>query len=104
VSKSPAVISQQQKSGLFRARDVRANILEMGFEKGIELSLTLLADELAGMRQSLTELTSINEKLVDIVSQMTVVNGSMAQQIEIMKRSEEQFDANRGQGIISSSN
>jgi hypothetical protein len=100
----PAVISRQGRSGLFRARDVRANIRELGFEKGAELSLTLLADELVGIRQTSTELTKMVEQLVGIVSNMTMVNGSMAQQLDTMKRREEQFDENRGQGVVSSSN
>ena len=90
------------KSSVFRARDVRANIIEMGFEKGIELSLTLLADELAGIRQTLTDLTQNAEKMIDLIASMTVVNGEIAQTIDTMKRREDQFNESRGQGIIPS--
>lgn len=83
----------------FRARDVRANILELGFEKGIELSLTLLADEIAGMRQTIKSTVENQDKIVDVLGQVTQINGAIAQQVDEMKRSEEQFDSVRGEGI-----
>jgi len=95
----PAIIDKQPKSGMFRARDVRANIKELGFEKGAELSLTLVADEMAGIRQSITELTNMVNQCIDLISNMTTINGEMAQQIDRMKRNEDQFESVRGEGV-----
>jgi hypothetical protein len=83
----------------FRARDVRANIKELGFEKGIELSLTLLADEMAGFRQSMKDMTELQSMMIDRFTDMTQVNGAMAQKISEMRRQEDQFDSVRGEGI-----
>ena len=87
-----------QKSSPFRARDVRANIKELGYEKGLEMSLTLLADEMVGIRQTLTELTKNQEQMIELIAQMTQVSGAMATRISDMKRMEEQFDESRGSG------
>lgn len=84
----------------FRARDVRANILELGFEKGIELSLTLMADEMVGVRSTLKEMAEIQSLLIDRLTDMTQVNGAMAQKISEMHRVEDQFDESRGEGSI----
>lgn len=83
----------------FRARDVRANIKELGFEKGIELSLTLLADEMAGMRQQTKEMFDLQSMLIDRFSEITLITGAMAQKVNEMKRQEDQFDSVRGEGI-----
>lgn len=83
----------------FRARDVRANIKELGFEKGIELSLTVLADEMTGFRQSMKEMSELQSMMIDRLTDMTQVSGAMAQKINEMKRAEDQFDSVRGEGI-----
>lgn len=104
--KSPAIIggTAPKGSALFRARDVRANIKEMGFEKGTELSLTIMADEMTGMRQVITELTSTVQQCINLLSIMTQVNGAMATKINNMSRSEQQYEEARREGGLPSDN
>lgn len=83
----------------FRARDVRANIKEMGFEKGIELSLTLLADEMTGFRQSMKEMSELQSMMIDRLTDTMQISGAMATKISEMQRTEDQFDSVRGEGI-----
>lgn len=99
---SPALIGNAAEVGhkMFRARDVRANIIELGFERGIELSLTLLADEIVGIRQAVKSLAEMQEQMIKVLEQMTTVNGAIANKMNEMKRQENQFDESRGQGLV----
>lgn len=83
----------------FRARDIRANIRELGFERGIELSLTLLADEMVGVRQSMKEMAELQSMMTDRLTDMTQISGAMATKISEMRRLDDQFDSVRGEGI-----
>lgn len=83
----------------FRARDVRANIKELGFEKGIELSLTVLADEMTGFRQSMKEMAELQSMMIDRLSEVIQISGVMGEKLHEMSRKEDQFDSVRGEGI-----
>ena len=98
----PGIVGNTSKIGysMFRARDVRANIIEMGFEKGVELSPTLLADEITGMRQSIIAMAEMQDQFINLLTSMGQINGAIAQKVDEMKRLENQFDESRGQGII----
>lgn len=84
----------------FRARDVRANIKELGFEKGIELSLTILADEMTGFRQSMKDMSELQSMMIDRLTEIIQISGAMGEKIHEMSRREDQFDSVRGEGII----
>ena len=103
---SPAILGGAATRGTapFRARDVRANIKELGFEKGMEMSLTLMADEQVGIRQAISNLAEMQQQMITLLEQMTTVNGAIAQKMDTMKREEDQHDENRGHGIIPSRN
>jgi len=80
---------------MFRARDVRANVKELGWEKGLEMSLTLMADEMIGIRQTLTELTAMQEKFIDLIGDMGIVTGALATKLHDMSRIEDQFQSTK---------
>lgn len=94
----------QVKSAPLRARDLRANIQELGFEKGVEMTLTLLLDEWVGVRQQIKEMADIQSQTIDQLTVMANIGEGMAKRIASLKAHEEQFDESRGSGIVSSGN
>jgi hypothetical protein len=49
-----------------RARDLRANIKELGFEAGIITTLEALLDEFASLRQSMVQMATLQNQLIDV--------------------------------------
>lgn len=89
----PAIIDRATKSTRYRARDVRADIKEMGFEKGIERAVTMIADEQSGVRDSLANMAKMLDHVVDTLTDMVKINGAMAEQMDLMKRNKEQEES-----------
>jgi hypothetical protein len=80
--------------GPVRARDLRANIAEHGYENGVVMTLEALLDEYAQTRQHLRELTALVDKCIDQTSLMVRVGESTTQAIEQIKR-----DRDQGEGL-----
>jgi hypothetical protein len=75
-----------QIKGPVRARDLRANVSQLGFEKGVVETLEHLLDEHVSLRQHMRELTELTSKCVDEVEKMVNIGGAMQTAIEQIKR------------------
>lgn len=73
-----------------RARDLRANIADMGFERGVVHTVELLIGECIEQRQHLRELTELVSQCINQVDQMVVVGGAMKDQLQLIKREQSQ--------------
>jgi len=80
------------RGGPVRARDLRANIMEFGFEQGMVHTVERLLDEYAQTRQNLRELVSLVDKCIEEVSKMVQIGTAMRTQIEQLKRTREEGD------------
>ena len=87
-----------------RARDLRANIKELGFDKGVVMTLELMLDEWVGVREQIREMSELQLTICKVVENMTVVADGIANQMNAIKNKEEQFNESRGEGILPSSN
>ena len=57
-------------AGSTRGRDLRRNIAELGFERGVVTTLELHLDEFISLRQSMTELAKIQNDIIDSLVQL----------------------------------
>ncbi len=73
-------------TGPVRARDLRANIKELGFETGVVKTLELMLEEHSHMRYQLHQLTTLVDACIDQVSNMVSVGAHLRTQLEDMKR------------------
>jgi hypothetical protein len=69
-----------------KARDLRANIKDLGFEQGVVATLELLLDEHSHMKQLIREMATLLDRCIDEVMKMTHVGESMKQGMEQLKR------------------
>lgn len=82
-----------------RARDLRANIQELGFEKGVVYTLELLLDEFTAYRENMRDMTELLALCIQNVERMVHVGEHAKAQIEELKRRGDQGDAiNHGEG------
>lgn len=82
----------QIRTGPVRARDLRANIKELGFESGVVATLELMLDEHAQDRQHIREMVEIVEQCTNIVNSMMQVGTSITQEMDQLKRERNQGD------------
>lgn len=80
-----------------RARDLRSNILSMGFEKGVVHTVELMIEESIGYRQNLVQMAELQSQMLDKLADMVDVSGHMRQRLDEMKRREEQYDSVRSE-------
>ena len=73
-------------SGPVRARDLRANISELGFERGVADTLERMLEEHSHMRYQLHQLTQLVDACIDQVTNMVSVGTHLRTQLEDMKR------------------
>jgi len=78
--------------GPVRARDLRANIAEHGFENGVVYTLEQLLDEHTQDRQHLREMASLLNQCMDHLNKMMAVGTSITQELDRMKRERDQGD------------
>src|SRR5215467_3882593 len=69
-----------------RARDLRSNISEWGFERGVVITLEQLLDEFAGYRQHMRELTDLTAQCVDQIDKFITIGDGLKRDIENIKR------------------
>jgi hypothetical protein len=75
-----------------RARDLRSNIAELGFEKGTVQTLELLFAEHVELRQHLRELTGLVAQCIDQTNNFVQIAGGMRDAIDRIKRERQQGD------------
>jgi hypothetical protein len=85
---------------MVRARDLRENIKDMGYERGVVRTLELLLDEFAAYRQYLQRLADIQNSCIDQIAQLANVGSGLAEHIKAMRRSEEQYEQVKSEGIV----
>lgn len=81
------------KRGPVRARDLRANIKELGFENGVITTLEAMIDEHTQDRQSMREMAQLLDQCIDQVTNMINVGGEMQKKMIELKRERDQGDA-----------
>ena len=85
--------------GPVRARDLRANIAEHGFENGVVYTLEQLLDEHTQDRQHLREMASLLNRCMDQLNKVVAVGSSITQELDQMKRDQSKGDAiDHGEG------
>lgn len=95
---APPIVGKTVASAGYKARDVRADIKELGFEKGVERALTLMADEQVGVRQSLGEIASILDQLINRMHETVLVNEQLVKQIDALRSRDKTHNATQLKG------
>lgn len=80
------------RRGPIRARDLRANIRELGFEQGVVTTLELMLDEHTQDRQHIREMASLLDRCIDEVTKMIGVGEAMKKNMEQIKRDRDRGD------------
>lgn len=86
-------MSPYVKRGPVRARDLRSNIKELGFEEGVVATLEAMLDEYAQDRQNLRDMAQLLDKCIDEVSKMLSIGSQMQHEMQRIKRERDQGDA-----------
>ena len=73
-----------------RARDLRSNVKELGFEQGVMTTLEMMLEEHSQDRQTMRQMVAILNQCADNVLKMLHVGESMKQQVEELKRNRDQ--------------
>ena len=71
---------------LTRARDLRTNIKEMGFERGVVETLERMLDEMAEMRQHTRQLVGLVDACIQEIEKMVTIGGKMHETVQQMIR------------------
>lgn len=79
--------------GPVRARDLRANMKELGDKEGMAATIEQLLDEHVQDRENMRELAAMVDRLMDRFTEMTMVGSALKDQIEDVKRRMQQGDA-----------
>ena len=78
------------RTGPVRARDLRANINELGYEVGVVTTLEAMLEEYSATRQNIREMAELIVQCIDRVNDMVSVGTERKQRIEELKRVREQ--------------
>jgi hypothetical protein len=78
--------------GPVRARDLRANIREAGFENGVVATIEHLLEEFAQYRQHMREMTDLLATCVDQVGLMVDAGQAMTKRLDQIKRDQTKGD------------
>jgi len=70
-----------------RARDLRSNIKEMGYEKGMVHTVELLLEELSAIRLTQREITEMMSAVINHFGQLTMVTDRMKEKVEAFENS-----------------
>jgi hypothetical protein len=71
---------------LIRARDLRANIAEMGFEKGVVHTLELALEQQVEMQQNLRAITELVDMCIKELEKLIAIGGQMKQTVDRLHR------------------
>lgn len=72
---------------LIRARDLRRNILEMGYEKGMAHTLELALEQQVEMQQSMRLVTEMLDQCINEIEKLVAIGGAMKDEVSSMRRS-----------------
>jgi hypothetical protein len=73
-----------------RARDLRVNIAELGFEKGVVHTLELALEDLSAMRQNLHDAAETMQLMSDNLEQFLKISEGLRSQLELFRRRQQQ--------------
>lgn len=71
---------------LTRARDLRANIKEMGFERGVVHTLELALEQQSEMHGHIRQMSELITTCIEQVEKMVVVGDHMRQTVDQLRR------------------
>lgn len=74
------------RGGPIRARELRENIAEMGFERGVVHTLERFMDEYAEHRQRMRQLVELMDSCVNQIGMFMRISEGMQQRIDAMRR------------------
>ena len=75
-----------------KARDLRANVAELGFERGMTVSLELALEDLSELRMHMQQLTELQVQCMDLIDKFMTISDGMKQSIDVMRRGREEVD------------
>ena len=87
------LMSSYVSRGSVRARDLRSNIKELGFEQGVVATLEAMLEEHVQDRLNLREMAEMLDRCTDILTTMTQVGDEIRKQLIEMKRINDQEDS-----------
>jgi response regulator of citrate/malate metabolism len=76
-----------------RSRDVRANIKDYGFERGMQITFEQFLEEFAEYRQHMRELVEMQQMVIDNLNTLHRFSEALKNKMEQMTRDREQDDA-----------
>jgi hypothetical protein len=76
--------------GPVRARDLRASIKELGYDKGVVATLEAVLEERVQEREQMRELVQLVSQCIDQVEKMISVGTGMHSRLDAIKRTGEQ--------------
>lgn len=77
---------------LIRARDLRANIKEQGFERGVVATLEVMMDEMAELRQHMRQAVELVDQCIEQIDKLANVGDQMRNVLQQMRRDRQQGD------------
>lgn len=69
-----------------RARDLRVNIAEMGFERGVVHTLELALEDLSALRANLRDAADTMQLLADNLEQFLKISDGLRIQLDMVRR------------------
>jgi hypothetical protein len=69
-----------------RARDLRVNIKEMGFEKGVVHTLELALEELSAVRGHIRDMAEMVQQCINETEKMVAIGGRMKDELQQLHR------------------
>lgn len=83
-------------TGPVRARDLRANIKELGFEQGVVRTLELFLDEYAAHRTREREMIQMMDHIIDELGKFIRLGEGLQTMVEEIKRHKDQGEQHNG--------
>jgi len=77
-----------------RARDLRTNIKDYGFEKGVVATIEAMLEEQGEMRQHLREAVEMLAMFTDRLSDLHLIANGMQNKMDQMRQEQEHGDEN----------
>jgi hypothetical protein len=73
-----------------KARDLRVNIAEMGFERGVVHTLELALEDLSALRSSLRDAADTMQVIADNLDNFLHIASGMGQRLDELRRRQQQ--------------
>ena len=75
-----------------KARDLRSNIAELGFERGMTATLELALEDLSELRVHMRQLTELQAQCIDRMAEFMQVGSGLQREIDTLRRGREEVD------------